>query len=214
MMKRFAVLLFCCLLATWSCKLENTFYMENVDALVNVVDGQLVSDEGVSFNVTENASGRHGFLVPDARYYMTFDILNSNLDIRIKQLLDVYVSPATPLTEEAPGHDPVELLQGGFSGGYLNLELGIYKAKGGNHAHPIVFQYTLDEVKKLNLRLFHDGGDENPASLPSSALETEVRYYSIPLTGFNFDSLTLTFDVVTTDDAGATVVEPYTAYLR
>jgi len=202
------------LLATWSCKMENTFYMENVDALVTVIDGQLVSDEGASFNVVENASGRKDYLVPDARYYMTFDILNNNLDIRIRQLLDVFVSPATPLTEEVPGHDPVVLLQGGFSGGYLNLELGLYKAKGSNHAHPIVFQYSLDETKKLNLRLFHDGGDEGAALLPANERESEIRYYSVPLTGFKFESLTLTFDILSTDDAGATVVEPYSALLR
>lgn len=213
MMKRFSVLLFCCLLATWSCKMESTFYMENVDALVTVVSGQLVSDEGVTFNVVENKSGRQDFLVPDARYYMNYDILNSHLDIRIRQLLDVFISPASPVTEEKPGHDPVVLLQGGVSGGYLNLALGVYKAKGSNHAHPIVFQYTL-EGNKLELRIFHDGADENPSMLPTDDLESEVRYYSVPLTGYSFNSLTLTFDKLSTNAEGTSVVEPYTAYLR
>ena len=199
------VLLAGIMLAAVSCKLESTFYMENVAALVNVAEGKLLSDEGVLFNVTDNISKKQDYLVDGARYYMRFDILNREMDIRIRDLQDVVICPSEAQAEFA-GHDPVILQQASVSGGYLNLVLVYYKAKASTYGHTMSFRHEIED-KSLKLTLFHDGNDENPSTTDSSLLESITSYYSVPLTGFDASTMRFAFNMLTYDSEGkATVV--------
>lgn len=194
------------LLATVSCKMESTFYMENVAALVNVAEGKLFSDEGVLFNVTENISKKQDYLVDGARYYMRFDILDREMDIRIRDLQDVVICPSEAHGQLDAGHDPVVLQQASISGGYLNLVLVYYKAKASTYEHKMSFRHEIED-KSLKLTLFHDGNDENPSTTDSSLLESITSYYSVPLTGFDASTMRFAFNMLTYDSEGkATVV--------
>ena len=206
------VLLAGILLAAVSCKMESTFYMENVAALANVAEGKLFSDEGIVFNVTENASKKQDYLVEGARYYMRFDILNREMDIRIRDLQDVVICPSEAQGQLNIGHDPVILQQASISGGYLNLVIVYYKAKASEYEHQMHVMHAID-VKRLKLMLFHDGNDENPSAMDSSLLETVTGYYSIPLKGFDFSSMELTYNVLTSDSEGKATVTSTTVQM-
>ena len=200
------VLLAGILFAAVSCKMESTFYMENVASLANVSEGILYSDEGVVFNVTENASKKQDYLVEGARYYMVFDILDREMDIRIRDLQDVVIYPSQSQGLIPLYKDPVVLRQASISGGYLNLVIAYYKSKASKYEHKMHFRHVKDG-KILKFTLYHDGNNENPSVMDSEELETAVTYYSVPLSGFEFSGMELTYSTLSYDSEDkATVI--------
>mgnify|MGYP006916118358 CR=1 FL=1 len=196
-----------------SCKLEDTFTQTNVQEMVTVREGVLLNDNGYVFNVTEDALGVDKWKIEGNRYLALFDILNRPLDIRLKEVVKAsIVYPAEyDETEEYPA-DPLSPEMAGISGGYLNLGLGYYKAKGSNAAHPIRF---FEEVKgsQHNLHIFHEGNGEDPTRMEESDLETTIVMFSLPLELKSSERVSLVMDVITTDSAGKKTVEEKTINL-
>ena len=79
-MKKYFLLLVCCLAAAWSCKLEGTYNQSNVQDFVTLTEGQLVNDYGTVFTIKNVASDKVPVpTVEGQRYFLLFDILNVNL---------------------------------------------------------------------------------------------------------------------------------------
>ena len=59
----------------------------------------------------------------------------------------------------------------------------------------------------LNLALYHDGNNENPAHMDEKALKTGTRIISIPIYQWDLSSVTVSIDVLTKNADGTYVVE-------
>ena len=109
-MKKILLPLVCCLMAT-SCLKENTFYMENYTDFATFYEGKLVTDNAYRFSVVDNQSGTEAWKKEGERFFIKCDILNRNLEIRLKSLLHVDIEEALPYTEEEnEPDDPVEVM--------------------------------------------------------------------------------------------------------
>ena len=196
-----------------SCKLEDTYTQTNVQEMVTVREGVLLNDNGYVLNVKEDALGTDKWKIEGNRYLALFDILNRALDIRLKDVLEAAIVYPGEFDEgqEYPS-DPLILEMTGFSGGYLNLGLSYYKAKGSHAAHPIRF---FEEVKgsQHNLHIFHEGNGEDPTRMEESDLETTIVIFSLPLELKSSERVSLVMDVITTDSAGKKTVEEKTINL-
>ena len=213
-MKKFIPLLIASLFACWSCNLEDTYTETNVKDMVNVVDGLLYNDYGYNMAVVEDAVGEAKWKIEGARYLALFDILNRNLDIRLKEVLRSEVIEAELLEDpETLKKDPVELSIEGFSGGYLNLGFTITRDKTSNFAHTIKFYYTI-EATDLKIYVEHDGNGEDPVHMAEDNLVSEDRMFSIPVEYLpSYSTLSLVEYYITTE-GGQSVVKQGTIYIR
>ncbi len=196
-----------------SCKMEDTFTQTNVQEMVTVKEGVLLNDNGYVLNVKEDAVGAANWKIEGNRYLALFDILNRALDIKLKDVIKAsIVYPAEYDGEGEYPADPVGLEMTGYSGGYLNLGLSYYKAKGSNAAHPIRFY---DEMKgNLHyLHISHEGNGEDPTRMDEKDLETAFSIFSLPLELGSSDRIALVMDVIVTDSTGKKTVEEQTVNL-
>lgn len=184
-MKKYFLLLVCCLAAAWSCKLEGSYNQSNVQDFVTLTEGQLVNDYGTVFTIRNVASDKVPVpTVEGKRYFLLFDILNVDLDITLKNSTEVTTLPVTPAEETAPpAHDPVSLAFYNITPSYLNLGLTYYRLKNSDLLHTFTVEYEKEKATNyITLILYHDGGDENPATVEDeSALEEDYALLSIPL---------------------------------
>jgi len=213
-MKKFIPLLIASLFACWSCKLEDTYTETNVKDMVNVIDGLLYNDYGYNMAVVEDAVGEAKWKIEGARYLALFDILNRDLDIRLKEMLRSSIVEAEPLDDpEELTQDPVDLLIQGFSGGYYNIGLTITRAKSSNNAHAFHFYYTV-ENNFMKLYIEQEGNGEDPVHMSEDDLIAEDRMFSIPVDKLPyFSSLSLVMYCVTTE-GGKSVVKQITYNVR
>ena len=209
-MKKFIPLLIASMFACWSCNLEDTYTETNVKDMLNVVDGLLYNDSGYNMAVVEDAVGEAKWKVEGARYLALFDILNRNLDIRLKDVLRSQIIEGEPLEDpEALSQDPVELLVQGFSGGYFNVGFTITRAKNSNNAHAFHFYYTV-ENNNLMLYVEQEGNGEDPVHMSSDDLVSEDRMFSIPVDKLPyFSSISMVMYYVTTE-GGQSVIKQTT----
>ena len=209
-MKKFIPLLIASLFACWSCNLEDTYTETNVKDMLNVVDGLLYNDSGYNMAVVEDAVGEAKWKVEGARYLALFDILNRNLDIRLKDVLRSQIIEGQPLDDpEALSQAPVELLVQGFSGGYFNVGFTITCAKNSNNAHAFHFYYTV-ENNNLMLYVEQEGNGEDPVHMSSDDLVSEDRMFSIPVDKLPyFTSISLVMYYITTE-GGQNVIKQVT----
>lgn len=212
-MKKLIPILLAFLPLAVSCKLDDTYTQTNVQEMVTVKEGVLLNDNGYVFNVTEDALGADKWKIEGNRYLALFDILNRALDIRLKEVVKVsIVSPAEyDETEEYPA-DPLSPEIASVSGGYLNLGLGYYKAKGSNAAHPIRFY---EEVKGTvhYIHITHEGNGEDPTRMDEKDLETAIAVFSLPLDLKSGERVSLVMNVIVTDSTGKKTVQEKTINL-
>lgn len=181
-MKKFLLPLMCCLLAT-SCMKESTFYMENFSDFASYYEGKLVSDKAYRLTVTENQTGSEAWKAEGERFFIICDILNRNLEIRLKSFMEVNVEEALPYTEdENEPDDPVEVLDHSISGGYINMVLEYYTNPTSNTAHVLSFYYETNAAKdEFTFHVLHEGNDENPAFMDEKKLEKVSEVVSVPI---------------------------------
>ncbi|MBO4625147.1 MAG: hypothetical protein J5646_06610 [Bacteroidales bacterium] len=214
-MKKFIPLIMIAgLLACWSCDLKDTYTETNVKDMVNVKDGQLFNDYGYILTVKEDAVGRATWNVEGARYLAIFDILNRDMDISLKSVLNAQIIEAEPVGDpEELAKDPVDLLIHGFSGGYFNVGFTITRAKNSNNAHAFHFYYKIDN-NYLTLYVEQEGNGEDPVHMSTDDLVSEDRMFSIPMGDLPyFSGLNLVINYVTTE-GGQTVVKEGTINIR
>ena len=199
-MKKLIPLLMASLFACWSCELKDTYTQTNVRDMVNVKGDNLVNDFGYTLNVVEDAVGAAKWKVDGARYYAVYDILNRNLDIRLKETHRATIQEADELADaEQLSKDPVLLTLEGICGGYINLGFSITRQKNSNFAHVLRFHYKV-ENNYMKLYVEHEGNGEDEAHMESSELVTEDLMFSIPMEEFPyFSSLGIVLNVIATE---------------
>ena len=177
------------------CMEESTFTATNYSDFAVFSQGLFLTDSGYSFKVTENASGTTGWEVEGKRFHLLCDILNRDLDIRLKSLNPVTIKDALPYEEGQPEtDDPVAVLHS-IGGGYLNLIIAYSYNPSSNFKHKVDV-YWEARNNRLNFYLLHDGNHEDSVHMDSSSLKQETLFYSIPLreilaTG-TFETISLT----------------------
>ena len=214
-MKKY-ILLLCCLAAAWSCKLEGTYTQSNVQEFVTLSEGLLVNDYGTQFHISQVASDQ--VPVPNVegkRYFLLFDILNANLDILLKKSTEVTTLSAAPAGEITPAfHDPVSVAFYNISPAYLNLGITYYRLKGSYYAHRFVVEYKKEQgTNYISYILYHDGDDENPASVDDeNSLEQASQLLSIPLKQADWtpEGVNLTCHVLQKNEEGTYEIEQVT----
>ena len=181
-MKKILLPLLCCLMAT-SCLKDAGFSVTNFTDFATSYKGLLVTDNGYQLSVTQNESGSDAWKTEGERFYVRCDILNRNLEIRLKSILDVDIVHPIPYTEaEDEPDDPVEVLDNSISGGYLNLALSVYGSPTSDADHLITFHYTANETgDEVTVYVLHEGNDENPAFMEEKTLTKEQMLFSVPL---------------------------------
>ena len=160
-MKKILLPLVCCLMAT-SCLKENTFYMENYTDFATFYEGKLVTDNAYRFSVVDNQSGTEAWKKEGERFFIKCDILNRNLEIRLKNVLHVDIEEALPYTEEEnEPDDPVEVMDQSISGGYINLALEYFANPSSNAAHVLSCYYEANAAQdEFTFYVLHEGNDE------------------------------------------------------
>ena len=209
-MKKILFPLLCCMVAAWSCNLDGSYSAKNVQDIVTVAtDHQLVSDTGVKYYVTEVAKDAPA-LEEGKRYYIIFDILNINYDISIYTVMPVQIVTAEEEdeNEDITAHDPIQVVFNWIGRSYVDLGFSYYCDETSNCAHDVFARYTLTNGgSHLKISLYHDGNDENPASMDPKLLKKEDRIISIPISQWDLSSVTLSLDILSTDRDGNYVVE-------
>lgn len=215
-MKKLLIPLVCSLIAAWSCNLEGSYSAQNVWDIVTIQQHKLVNDSGVVYNVS-SAPKDMPELEEGKRYYLVFDILNKSYEIAVQTCLPVAILVPTPAdeAEEITAHDPI-LVQFNYIGSkYIDLGFNYYYDDRSNFAHEVFGRYTIsvdpqDGNHILNLSLYHDGNSENPAVMDEASLKLGTRIVSIPVDAWDFKAVTLTVDILSTNDDGKYVVESKT----
>ena len=187
-MRKLPVLLLC-LAAIWSCNLKGSYYVENCQDFVTLSDGNLVNDYSVVYTLSNVASDN--VIVPTVegrRYFLTFDIINGNYDILLKNTIDINTLQALPAVGPVPeAHDPVSIVLYNISPTWLNLGIRYYNAKESNFIHSFSAQYVHEPATdEITITLYHNGNDENPASADEETLEQVTELFSIPLAGYGW----------------------------
>ena len=203
-MKKFLIPLVCGLLGLSACQVEDTYYITNCQDIVTIVGGELTNG-AVVFNVVQKASDNLPAFVEGERYLITFDVLNRQLDILLKDVLPGLVTPATQTEEEITEvQDPVILAFSILGPKYLDLGLSFYKSKKSDFAHTFSLKYSYDStLKVLNLYLIHQGNHENPVEMDQKELETGSVFLCIPIEDWpNLRKIILHADVVSTNSEG------------
>ena len=181
-MKKILLPLVCCLMAT-SCLKDNTIYIENYSDFATSVEGKLVTDKNIRLTVVENKTDSEAWKTEGERFFIVCDILNRNLETRLKSLLHVDIEEALPYTEdENEPDDPVEVMDQSVSGGYINLALEYFANPSSNAAHVLSCYYEANAAQdEFTFYVLHEGNDENPACMDEKKLERQSALVSIPL---------------------------------
>lgn len=203
-MKKLLIPLLCSLVAAWSCNFENSYYVENAHDIVTVDESQrLINDNGVVYTISENTSNLPA-LKEESRYYISFDILNQQFQIRLRSAnpVDICTLEQLPAETEGLGQDPVNPLFSQASRYYLDLGISYYVASGSDYAHQIKFYYTLDNAEsQLNIHVYHDGNGESPVSMEEKDLKLESKVISMPISQWvkTVNEIVIHFDVLVKD---------------
>lgn len=181
-MKKILLPLLCSLLAV-SCLKDATFTVQNFSDFAVSHEGKLVTDNAYSLTVTENESGNEAWKTEGGRFFIVCDILNRNLEIKLKSVQEVSVIEANPYVEdEHEPDDPVVVFDHSISGGYINLAMNVYGDPSAKEEHQISFHYTSNELQnEFTFYVLHEGRHENPAYMDEKKLETRTLLFSIPL---------------------------------
>ena len=208
-MKKMLFTLLCCLVAAWSCNIDGSYNAKNVQDIITVTDQQLVSDTGVKYYPIEIAKDAPA-LEEGKRYYIIFDVLNINYDINITSVIPVQIvtAQAADENETITAHDPVKIIFNWIGRSYIDLAFSYYYDVSSNSAHDVFARYSLTNGGgHLNIALYHDGNNENPAAMDEKLLKTENRIISIPIYQWNISSVTVSMDVLTQNGDGTYTIE-------
>ena len=212
-MKKILPLLLFALLPLWSCNLEGGYYAENARDIVTVSGDRLYSDNGAYYTVTDYGTVGKDWQADGKRLYIVFDILNKDLEIRLKSVDPMTVTEATPLDpEEVLPHDPLIVQFCRIGAGYMDISVSFFQKPATTCPHNISFRYSIDAaLQKLTVTAVHDGAGEDPSKENEEDLKVETRFFSIPLKNMeNVTMADLVVDVLVKDNNGKYAVQSET----
>ena len=201
-MKKYILILMTGLLAAVSCSLEDVYQRTNVDDILMYYEGKLCNDYGTVYTVTGNEAAGN-WKQEGKRFYTVFDILNRNFDITIKELHEFENITSTPTEEEKPElGDPVQLIVGTVSGGFVNILFRTYSDKKSDYEQKVSFLHKFNG-SELQLFMVFDGNHENPAEKDVENLESKEHYVCIPIFHHDVKITSLSFKVNELKQTGA-----------
>lgn len=204
-MKKLLIPVLCCLVATWSCGFESSYYVENAQDIVTILEHQLVNDNGVVYTLSEKAVASLPDLEEDKRYYIVFDILNQQYQIRLRNAIEAHIVTPEELPEqtEGLGSDPISFQFAQMGRKHLDMGINYYFAAGSDYAHQIKFYCTLENAgSQMNIHIYHDGNNENPTTLAEKDIKMDSRIISIPVSEWKtVNEVNIYCDVLAKDPA-------------
>lgn len=193
------------MLALASCRLpENSFYAENVGDYCTYSDGVLSNDFGNILNVVQDRTDGQ-WKMEGFRMYASFDILNTNMDITLRQYIPGIITPHSGIVdkENLPAGDPIVISDCNISGGYLNIMVSYYYMEGTECPHDTRLLYN-DDGLTLNLYLVHDGAGENPVAMDEKTLKRNNVLYCFQFLDMvpagDYRNIVLEADLLNTDN--------------
>ena len=179
-------------LAAISCQKDDTLYYNNM-TMGNIVDGQLISDQGNAFNVVEQSESCIEQLDTMTRAIVICDILNAvkgtanEYDIRLNAAASVLTkSPVEKenVSDEMDAEDPIQISQLWFSGGYMNMLLKYPTSKGKDGGHSVSLVWSKGTDGEYIFELFHNAyGDIWDGASSATNLDLNGKYMSFPVSG-------------------------------
>ena len=129
--------------------------------MVLIVDGKMLTDNGLTFTVVENDATSEW--TAWKRAFITCDVLRkkteTEYDIRLTDARQVLLKEAVAqgdLSEEKLGDDPIDITYGWIAGGYLNLLTRIVYSPASDKPHLINLVYLGEEEGVQRFRLRHN----------------------------------------------------------
>lgn len=188
-MRRWLPCLAAVLLAA-ACAKDDTLVRGEQD-MACVVDGRLLTDNGMTFIVTEEEPGGAGWREWD-RAVIVCDVLRQRsekeFEIRLSEARRVLLKDAVEdgeLSEEELGDDPADVVYGWVSGGYLNLLTQITYDPASDRKHLIHLVFLGEDENGLRFRLRHNAsGYAYGAPGVTPPLTLGRSYVSFPVTRF------------------------------
>lgn len=153
-MKRISVIITIAaiIVAAASCKKDDTLRYNNI-TMGNVVNGTFISDQGNTFNVVENNSGKN--IEDEKRVIVACDVLRqvsgkeNEYEVRLNQFVSVFTKnpvKASEITDnEILVEDPICINDVWFAGGYVNFYILFLVKEESKTTHMI--NLVLDDSK-------------------------------------------------------------------
>ena len=203
MKKYFLPLLLLFAAALTSCLKDSTFSVSNYQDFATAYNGDLITDQGVTLHVVENQTGSTEWKTEGRRFYILCDIQNRNMDIVLKQFLNVNIlEPSELSTMEEEGTDPLVIKDSAIGGGYFNIFYSYYYKPASDFDHTIQAWWETTG-SEISLYIYHNGNGENPSEMKEDLLKEKEDVMSISLleifkTG-EFNRLTVTLYELSSD---------------
>ena len=203
MKKIFASLLIAAI-ALSSCKKDDTICYNNV-TMGNVVNGSFISDQGNTFNIVENNSGKQ--LENDKRLIVACDVLRqvsgkeNEYDVRLNQFVSVFTKNPVKLSEitddERKVENPICINDLWFAGGYVNMYIMFLVKEDSKTTHMInlVLDDSKKESGKYSFRLRHNSFGETFVQLDTENTVPEVTTQADSQINWGFAGSYVTFPI-------------------
>ncbi len=180
-----------------SCSKEDSPIASGAVASGFVRSGAILTDEGISLRIEGTADYATGKELPEGeRIIASFDVLGKDDDTHFGILLRSFALPLckdlVPYSDIAAadtlGHDPITVMDGWYSGGYMNLHLE-FSFRGDSkdmHLVNLVYDDSLPVSDTLRMTLRHNGHGEG-ATCPDynsyNGYSYGAFYASFPVSG-------------------------------
>ena len=188
-----------------SCKKDDTIRYNNI-TMGNVVNGLFISDQGNTFHVVENNSGRE--IENEKRAIIACDVLKqvpgkeNEYEVRLNQVASVFtkqpVKASEVTDEEVKVEDPISINDIWFAGGYVNLQIMFLVEEKSTTTHMInlvLDDSNAEEGYRFTLRHNAYGDLLTESSPESNNYILGVSYVSFPISSIiKEDEAKLTFD--------------------
>jgi hypothetical protein len=192
-MKKFCFIALAAIMTFVGCDKNSALYY-GISDMGQVTNGNIVTDGGLTYIVTENESGSTDYKSLD-RIVFLCDVLeklegDNTYSIRLQNYSSVLVSEPvnkTAQSEEWFGDDAIRMQSGWFSGGYLNMYVTMTMIQNSTTSHQIrlMFDDTVDNSDTLHFYLKHNGNGETYEADPTNSKIVEAAgYVSFPIDSY------------------------------
>lgn len=179
-----------------SCKKDDTICYNNL-TMGNIVDGNIVSDQGNTFDITGAPLDLSQETFKYGRVILLCDVLKktaeNRYDIRLTGIESVLAKEPLPTSvvtpdSEAAVNDPIFVRDIWYGGGYINMLIEFARKSGSQKKHLINLIHedaatTEDGLKTYTFSLHHNAFEETPDNETVLDFEMYGGYVSFPVAG-------------------------------
>lgn len=211
------VLALVCLATLCACQMEDVFVITNCSNFVSVIDGKMTDDSGGVATITESDVQESTWNKEGARWYVIYDVLNRNYDLKLKSVEPCTVVDSELLPEEVQPGGPIVPGENYLSAKYFNLRIAQYRKKGSDYPYSAKLYYTVKSGAQLQFRIVCDDNGENPVNMDESLLEQQIFSYSFSMDGIidpeKQYTVEVIWDALSKDSDGKYVIKEYSGTL-